>query len=239
MVNGLRRRSAVLATTIGLLALSRLALLDVSAENATATSDETVARFLNSGRPALTEYRATRHLEAAAKGGSLNAQLDALTELAADGTFTFQIIQEAGSDLIRGRVLRAALLAEQRGRSADQLAAAALSPANYDFSVEETDLDGDLVKIALSPRRNSRMLIAGTAFVTRDAADLVRIEGILSKGPSFWTRKVHVTRRYARVDGVRVPVEVQSRADVRLVGHSSFSMTYQYTAINGRPLRAE
>ena len=235
--NYLKAFPAVLAV-VSLGALASLEPSRAVAGVPTVTS-ETVARFLDSGHPALTAYRARRHLEASTRGASVTAQLDAWTNLASDGTFTFEIIQETGSDLIRDRVLRAALLEEQRSRSAEQLAAAALSPANYDFSIEETGRDGDLVQIALSPRRNSRMLIAGTAFVTRDAADLVRIEGILSKGPSFWTRNVHVTRRYARVNGVRVPIEVQSRADVRLVGHSSFSMTYQYTAINGRPLQAE
>ncbi len=82
------------------------------------------------------------------------------------------------------------------------------------------------------------MLIAGAAFVSRDDADLVRVEGLLSKRPSFWTRKVYVVRRYARIDGVRVPVEMQSSASVLLVGESSFSMTYQYTNINGRAVRA-
>jgi hypothetical protein len=227
-----------LLAVISLGALASLSLSRAAAGVPTATS-ETVARFLESGHPALTAYRARRHLEASTRGGAVTAQLDAWTDLAADGAFTFEIIQETGSEVIRERVLRAALLEEQRSRSADQLGASALTPANYDFSVEETSREGDLVKISLSPRRNSRMLIAGVAFVTRDDADLVRVEGMLSKGPSFWTRKVHVTRRYARVDGVRVPVEVQSRADVMLVGHSSFSMTYKYTAINGRPLHAE
>jgi hypothetical protein len=35
---------------------------------------------------------------------------------------------------------------------------------------------------------------------------------------------------------VRVPIEVQLDADVMLVGDSSFAMTYQYTAINGRQI---
>lgn len=67
----------------------------------------------------------------------------------------------------------------------------------------------------------------------------MRVEGLLSKRPSFWTRKVHVMRRYARIDGVRVPVEMQSSASVLVVGESSFSMTYQYMTVNGRAVKAE
>lgn len=234
-------RFRALPTVLATLSLGALASLGLSSvvDGAPSVTSETVARFLESGRPPLTSYRARRHLEASTRGGALNAQVEAWTNLNPDGTFTFEIIQESGSDLIRGHVLQAALLEEQRSRTAAQLAESALTLANYDFRVDVTKVEDELVKIGLSPRRKSRMLIVGAAFVRGDDADLVRVEGILSKRPSFWTRKVHVMRRYARIDGVRVPVEMQSRADVLLVGDSSFSMTYQYTTINGRTLRAE
>jgi hypothetical protein len=76
------------------------------------------------------------------------------------------------------------------------------------------------------------LLIAGSILLTEDQADLVRVEGRLVKRPSFWTRRVHVVRQYARVDGVRVPVAMESTADVLLVGRSTFSMRYEYEAIN-------
>src|SRR5438046_1124457 len=56
----------------------------------------TVARFLESAQPALTEYRALRHLEASSRGGKMTGQLDAWTKLKADGTFTFEVVQESG-----------------------------------------------------------------------------------------------------------------------------------------------
>ena len=235
------RASNVLSTALPVFAVASVGMLGSLglsgfAGGATMVTNETVTRFLESARPPLTSFRAKRHLEASTRGGKLKAQLDAWTDLTADGAFTFEIIQESGSDLLRGHVLRTALLEEQRSRAAANLAESALTPANYDFQPDETSREGDLVRIDLTPRRKSRMLIEGAAFVTRENADLVRVEGLLSKRPSFWTRKVHVTRRYERIEGVRVPVEMQSRADVLIVGDSSFSMTYEYTAINGRDL---
>jgi hypothetical protein len=73
-------------------------------------------------------------------------------------------------------------------------------------------------------------------FLTGDTADLVRVEGEPSERPSFWTRHVHIVREYARVGGVRVPVAMHSTADVLIVGSSTFSMTYQYSDINGSPV---
>jgi hypothetical protein len=77
------------------------------------------------------------------------------------------------------------------------------------------------------------MLVHGTALVTADSGDLRLVEGRLAKSPSFWTRSVRISRRYERIAGVRVPVSMRSTADVRIVGDSTFSMTYDYETING------
>jgi hypothetical protein len=45
---------------------------------------------------------------------------------------------------------------------------------------------------------------------------------------------VQFVRRYGRVGGVRVPLIVESVADVFLAGRSTFSMRYEYASLNGR-----
>jgi hypothetical protein len=220
-------------------AMTTLVAAPISTPHSTPAAGDTIARFLESGHPPLIAYRARRHLEASSRTGKAKAQLDAWTTLLPDGTFSFEVLQESGSGLIRQRVLRAALLEEQENHAHARLAESAFTRDNYDFLVDGTVREGELVRIGLAPRRKSQMLIAGAAFVRRDDADLVTIQGVLSKRPSFWTRKVQVTRHYARIDGVRVPIDVQLDADVLLVGDSSFAMTYQYTAINGRPIDAK
>jgi hypothetical protein len=228
------KKEGVMFRRFTLLAAVLLGFDPLDASTTALADHGAVSRFLQSDRPALTSYRARRHLEASTRGGAMQASLDAWTNLAADGAFSFEIIHESGSDLIRAHVLRAALIEEQRARRASELEAAALTPINYELNAGEAV--GDLLRINLVPRRRSRMLIAGTAFVTRDASDLVRVEGTLAKRPSFWTRRVEVTRCYRRISGVRVPVDMRSTADVMLVGTSAFSMTYDYAMINERPV---
>ena len=63
---------------------------------------------------------------------------------------------------------------------------------------------------------------------------MVRIEGRLSKTPSFWTRRVDVVRTYDRIVGVRVPVAIESVAQVVIAGRSTFKMTCEYETINGQ-----
>ena len=79
-----------------------------------------------------------------------------------------------------------------------------------------------------------------SALVTASSGDLVRVEGRLSKSPSFWVRWVNISSTYAPMAGTMMPVSVESTADVRIAGMSTFSMTYDYQtvagqAVNGTP----
>lgn len=159
--------------------------------------------------------------------------MEACTELSNQG-FTYRVLREDGSGTIRSRVLLAALKAEAKARETGDAERAALSPVNYEFAGGDgaPDTEG-LTRVDVHPLRKDVMLVDGAMFVTPIDGDLVRVEGMLAKRPSFWTRRVHVVRRYARIGGVRVPVSMESTADVLIVGKSEFSMTYDYLSVNG------
>jgi hypothetical protein len=190
-----------------------------------------VDRFLEAADTPLVSYRAVRYLEAASRNGRMTASLTATTSLDPDHGFEFEVLQETGSGLIRTKVLRGALEAERRARSSGEIARSALTRVNYDFGSAEATEPG-LVRVGITPRRSDAMLVAGSILLTDDRADLVSLEGRLVKRPSFWTRRVQVVRRYARLAGVRVPVSMESTADVLFGGRSTFSMRYEYQAIN-------
>ena len=91
--------------------------------------------------------------------------------------------------MIRNKVLRAALEAEQRTRNSKDAERGALTRINYDFGPSAVTEEG-LVRIDIRPRRNDTLLIDGSILLTEEQSDLVRIEGRLVKRPSFWTRRV-------------------------------------------------
>ena len=165
----------------------------------------------------------------------MSASIDAWTTLDPAHGFTYDIISMEGSGLIQKKVLIAALEAEQKAVESANKAQSALTPANYEF-LDIMPIDARLVKVDVRPRRKHEMLVNGALVIESDSADLVRVEGELSQRPSFWTRRVHVVREYNRVDGVHVPISMKSTADVLIVGSSSFSMTYRYSEINGKPV---
>jgi hypothetical protein len=198
-----------------------------------------IDRFLAPDETPLVSYRAFRRLTASTRGGRTSAALEAWTTLDPVHGFSFEITSMEGSGLIQRKVLIAALEAEQAAvQSASNKAQSALTPANYEF-LGTTPEPGRLVRMDVKPRRKHVMLIDGALFIEEDSADLVRIEGELSKRPSFWTRRVRVIREYNRVAGVHVPVSMRSTADVMIVGSSSFAMTYRYVEINGKPVPGE
>ena len=193
-------------------------------------------RFLAPDAQPLVSYRALRHLTASTRNGKMTASLDAWTSLDPQRGFTYEITKMEGSGIIQKHVLIKALDAEQDAvQSATNKAQSALTPANYEF-LDISPLDGRMVRVNVKPRRSHVMLVNGHLVIESDSADLMRVEGELSKRPSFWTRRVRIVREYDRVGGVHVPISMKSTADVLIVGSSSFSMDYKYSEINGKPI---
>jgi hypothetical protein len=181
----------------------------------------------------LTQYRAYRRMHADSEHFGQEGWLDAWTEMD-DRGFRYTIVSESGSDYIRTKVLKAVLRREQEIIAAGDNRRSELTPDNYDFE-RETYENGERY-VQIKPKRKDVLLVDGRMVLSRDGRELLRVEGRLSKNPSFWTSLVNVIRHYARLDGVRVPISTESVAKVRFAGVSHLEMHYEYTTINGRPV---
>jgi hypothetical protein len=221
------------ATILGLALAGLLASVEhLPAQTSAAAGPDLLTRFLAPDAKPLVSYRAFRKMTASTRGGKMSASLEVWTTLDPVKGFSYQIVSEEGSGLIRSRVLKEALEAERKAISSTDHDDAALTKANYEF-LGMTPQASNLVKIDVKPVKEHVMRVQGALYVEPVSADLRRVEGELSKRPSFWTRKVRVSRDYDRIGGVHVPVSMSSTADVLIVGASNFSMTYKYAEING------
>lgn len=182
----------------------------------------------------LHQYRALRRMHAVSERFDHEGWMDAWTELDSRG-FRYQIVAERGSDTVRNRVLRTLLKREQELIANGDFGRGELTPENYEFGAESFGPDG-LRYVLIKPKRKDAMLIDGRMVLSPEG-DLLRVEGLLAKNPSFWTSQVHVTRHYARVDGVRVPIVTESIAKVKLAGRSRLKVDYEYESVNGRLVR--
>jgi hypothetical protein len=207
----------------------------VVARGTSVASVASLARFPGQPDAQLNSYVAMRHLSASARNGSLRASAVVWTSLDSRQGFRYAFRSEEGSNSIRQRVFRGVLEGERKSAGRMSGTQSLISPANYEFEPEGST-DGGLVRVRATPRHKDPMLIEGALFVRPEDGDLVRLEGRLSKRPSFWTRRVDVVHRFARLAGVRVPVSVESTAQVLFVGTGTFEMTWDYESINDVPV---
>jgi hypothetical protein len=133
---------------------------------------------------------------------------------------------------VRVHVLKPWLDNEKQMWAAGDPERASLTFENYAFDDRGLTPDG-LACLGVIARRKDILLVDGSIYVNAVDGDLVRIEGRLSKAPSIWTRRVEVVRYYKRINGVHVPVAIESIANVLIAGRSTFKMTYEYETING------
>jgi hypothetical protein len=214
------------------LALAGAALLFVPASAAgPAESPVILQRFLALDDPTPTQFRALRHLEARNDKFEKSAWMDVWTEADASG-FRYEIVAEDGSEYIRTKVFRATLETERKMWASGEPDKASLTHANYVFA-ERGSQDG-LTSLTVQPRRKDVLLVEGSIFLNPEDGELVRMEGHLSKAPSFWTRHVEIVRWYQRIAGFRMPTALESVANVRVAGLSTFRMKYEYETINGQ-----
>ena len=220
----------------GRLAVVPLAILFASSALATEpdAADPSIKQFL--ARSAKQHpYRAVRHLEA--ENGDRKGWMDAMTEYSLADGFRYEVIAEGGSDYIRSKVLKAVLDGEREAIDRGEAARSSLTLSNYTFQANGIDTDG-FASVLLSPRRKEHALVSGR--MALDAADgsLIRLQGRLVKSPSFWLRNVDIVRTYARIEGIVVPVALETKAQVRLLGEATLRMTYVYSEIDSRRLAA-
>jgi hypothetical protein len=219
---------AVAAFTAGLVPGLR------AAGSADADASRSIRQFLARGIQD-PPYRAMRRLEA--ENGQRTGWLEAVTDFSPATGFRYEVLAEGGSQYIRSRVLRALLDAERDAVARGEPARSALSFANYEFGSEGRDPSG-LVRVPLTPKRNEGVLVAGSMFLTPTDGELVRVEGRLARNPSFWVKEVDIVRSYARISGAVVPVTLDTRAQLRMLGRATLRMTYEYSEINGERIGA-
>jgi hypothetical protein len=196
-------------------------------------SDRPATPFLAPEEQPLTQYRAYRRMHASNEHFNQEAWLEAWTELDEHG-FRYTIVSETGSDYIRSKVLKAVLKREQQLVADGNCSRSELTPDNYEFRDVQQG-DGERY-VTLKPKRKDVVLVDGRMVLSQDGSELLRVEGRLSKNPSFWTSLVNVIRHYARLDGVRVPIATESTAKVKFAGVSYFDVRYEYETINHRPV---
>jgi hypothetical protein len=213
-----------------LLAFPAERLLSAAAEASRADAGA-IERFIDDIEKEPVPYQAIRRLEASSSKLNESAWMEAFTEYSRTDGFSYRILSTGGSERILNRGLKAVLESEKE--TTTEWRRGALTRENYDIVFDSRTPEG-LIKVQLNPRRRDSRLLEGAAWLSSQSGDLVKLQGRLSKSPSFWVRWVSVTRKYAPIHGTMMPAAVESTADVKIAGMSTFTMTYRYAAVDGQ-----
>ena len=185
-------------------------------------------RFL-ANRSIVHQATSVRRLEARNDHFDTQAWME-VRATADENGFRYTVLDEGGPGLVRSKALRGALEQESKWWKDGVAERSWFTPDNYQFEDAGTEPDG-LARIGVTPKRKDLLLLNGSIFLKPDDGDLVRIEGSPARSPSFWTRRLHVVRHYARIavytaGGRRIEYRSARRA-------ATFSMSYKYESVNG------
>ncbi len=96
----------------------------------------------------------------------------------------------------------------------------AITEANYTFELlgREPVAGQNCYILQLTPKRDSRDLLKGKAWVDPSTYQIVRIEGEPARTPSWWVKSVKIVLQFADVRGMWMQTSAHADADVRLFG---------------------
>ena len=138
------------------------------------------------------------------------------------GTKDYKILESKGSS--RGEGIVRHVLDDERKAAADREAAGAITSDHYDFEyLGEESLDKqDCFVLRIKPKHKDKTLIDGRAWIDKNTYLVRRVEGEMSKLPSWWLKSVHVVLTFANMDGMWMQDQTRAVAEVRIFGRHTF-----------------
>jgi outer membrane lipoprotein-sorting protein len=95
-----------------------------------------------------------------------------------------------------------------------------VSPENYEFTfaAEDTCHNTRCYVLTIKAKRDCKELVDGRIWVDKDSFLIHRLEGQLTKSPSWWVKKAQVTVEYGNVAGMWLQTRSIADAKLRMVG---------------------
>lgn len=146
----------------------------------------------------------------------------------------FEVLSEGGSPLIRQRVLKPMLDAEEEAGRDDVRPLTRIVSANYDFKLigSEVRQNRPAYLLEVTPKTRNKFLIRGRVWVDAQDFGIVRVEAAPAQNPSRLIHNVCVTQQSARFGERWLPLSNHSSTDSLLFGHTEVtieSWDYQIT----------
>jgi hypothetical protein len=210
--------------------------LSVAAETSTAPVDTIVENYCTASQAQAQTLRgATMDVEIDASLPKLkkHGRLHALRRISPLGLIRYERAQFEGDGIVNKEIISRYLTAEVEAQK-EQSPEIAVTPRNYKFKYKGVNRNTgrDVHVFEVSPRQKREGLFKGEVWIDARTFLKVRESGYLVKNPSIFLKKVVFIRKYEIRDGISVPRQVQSVADVRFVGKAELTIDFSNFSID-------
>jgi len=130
----------------------------------------------------------------------------------------FKIVESKGND--RGEKVVRKILEHEAQAEKVHPSPTAVTRDNYDFALAgREDFEGvSCYLLELKPKRQEPSLVEGRAWVDPETFAVRKIEGKMSKSPSWWVKEVNLVINFGEIGGIWTQTASHAVADVRVIG---------------------
>ena len=154
------------------------------------------------------------------------AELRVRMTYSSPGHKKFEVLSEQGPAVIRQKVLRPILDAEEEAGRDDVRPQTRIVPANYDFKLTGREvLEGrNTYRLDVVPKTRNKFLIRGRVWVDAENFGIVRVEASPAQNPSIFIHNTHVVQQSTRFGEYWLPQVNHSNTDSFLFGHTDVTI---------------
>lgn len=200
--------------------------------------DEVASRMLKAElaqEKNLQHYRSRRMYQLTNDDGSKSVQMVAQVDYDSNLGKSIKVIEERGAEGMFRRALRKVIEAEMKASLGAGRDETRLSPENYAFRMLNTEVRNGrkCYVLELQPKRKSKFLLDGKAWIDAEDYALVALEGRPSASVSFWVGKPYISQSFEKVGDYWLLVSNHSVADAKLVGRIALSISTSAFEMDG------
>ncbi len=141
---------------------------------------------------------------------------------------TYASVRYSGDGFVKTQVITKFLQSEIE-HVKDDPRASAITDANYKFSYKGTQtVNGHFTYVFhLKPRHKAPGLFKGKIYLDASSGTLRRMEGRVSKSPSFFIRSIDFAQDFEEIDGFNMPTRMQSTTRAHVIGRAVVSIVHR------------
>jgi hypothetical protein len=185
----------------------------------------------------LVQYQCVRHYALYNERFHKKAEMTVRMTYLCPGHKTFEVLSEGGSSIVRQRVLRRMLDAEEEASRDEPRRHSQMTPENYEFRLLGTEVQQGRPAFMLSvaPKSNNKFLIRGTVWVDSEDFSIVRVKGTPAVNPSRLIRNTAILYEFGKIGQFWFPETHKSETDSFLFGRTTVTIDYSKYEVTQTP----